>query len=279
MAYAEPRDGLNPTTSTPVGTVGVAAPQFRSGFRVGGAYAIDACSSIVTTFTWWETNAGNSIGTTVPDSVHSLVTYPTTASAAANSLASSATYGIRFRTADAEYRRLLWGTPNAAINYSAGLRYAHLGQNFSSAEAITPGTTFVDSRITYDGGGPRFGMDGERRVRNGFMIYGRTGASFLAGTFRASYNQYNTFFLNQANVAWKDQRIVPILEAELGAGWASCNGRIRITGGYYIGSWFNTVATPTWIVGRRATISRMSHSRSSSMVWSRGSSTASNLEA
>src|SRR6202161_813312 len=81
------------------------------------------------------------------------------------------------------------------------------------------------------------------------MISGRTGAISLAGWFRAAYNQYNTFFLNQANVVWKDQRIVPILEAELGAGWASCNGRVRITGGYYIGSWFNTVATPLWIVG------------------------------
>jgi hypothetical protein len=249
MAYAEPRNGLNPATATPTGAVGVVAPQFRSGFRVGGAYALNPCSSIVTTFSWFETNGANTIGTVVPDSIHSLTTYPTTASASANSLLASGTYGIRFRTVDTEYRRLIWGSQNAAINWSAGARYGHLGQNFSATELITPGTTFVDSRITFDGAGPRFGLDGERRVHNGFMIYGRTGASFLAGSFRSSYNQYNTFFLNQANVTWKDQRIVPILEAELGAGWASCNGRIRITGGYYVGSWFNTVATPLWIAG------------------------------
>jgi hypothetical protein len=247
MAYAETRNGLNPATSVSVGGVGVVEPQFRSGFRVGGAYALDACSSIVTTFSWWETSAGNSIGTNAPDAISSLVTYPTTASAAANSLVGSGTYGIRFRTADAEYRRLLWGTPNSALNYSVGARYAHLGQNFSANEPITPGTTYVDSRITYDGGGPRFGLDGERRVRNGFMIYGRTGASFLAGSFRSSYNQYNTFFLNQAHVNWSDERIVPILEAELGAGWATFDGRMRISGGYYVGSWFNTVATQGWI--------------------------------
>jgi hypothetical protein len=236
----------------PIGTVDTLNPQYSSGFRVGGALAIDPCSSFVTTFSWWQSETTGSAAVNVPDSLRSLTFYPGTASAAANSLAANAGYGIRFRMADFDYRRLILGNSNRSINWFAGLRYAHLGQNFSANELITPGTTNTTSNINFDGAGLRVGADGARRAWNsGFMIYGRTSANFVAGSFRANYAQTNTFIGPEAASGWKDQRIVSILEAELGAGWVSRSGNIRITGGYFMASWFNTLTQPVWLQSAR----------------------------
>ena len=43
------------------------------------------------------------------------------------------------------------------------------------------------------------------------------------------------------------RRTVPILEYEVGSGWQSANGRVRLTAGYYFGVWFNTVSTGNFI--------------------------------
>jgi hypothetical protein len=38
-----------------------------------------------------------------------------------------------------------------------------------------------------------------------------------------------------------------ILDMELGIGWQSPCGRVRVTSGYMISSWFNSVTTDQWI--------------------------------
>ena len=34
---------------------------------------------------------------------------------------------------------------------------------------------------------------------------------------------------------------------ELGAGWQSCDGRFRITAGYYLAAWLNMMPTPEYL--------------------------------
>ncbi len=248
VAYAQPRDGLDPTIAVPVGPTAVVAPDYRAAYRVGGTIAIDECSSVIGSFTSFESRAGNAIGTDVPFSLNSLVTHPNTASAASNSLQAQARYDIDFRLADASFRALLRGGPRWALNYQIGARYAHLNQQLFTQQPISPGITSVNTNINFEGGGPRVGIDFERYAKRcGLYAYSKAFANFVAGQFRADYLQQNTFALTQAQTSWKDDRIVSILEFEAGLGWTSPRGRLRLTGGYYVAGWFNTVTTPGWI--------------------------------
>lgn len=248
VSYAQPRDGLDPATSVPVGATGVVLPSYHSGYRVGFSAALGACSSVVGTFTSYASRASNDISTDVPNSLFSLVAHPSTNTAASNSLVANAKYDIDFRLADVDYRAVIAGGPRWVLNYNVGARYGHLDQDLLAQQPIAPGITSVNTNIDFDGGGPRIGLDGERHaLRRGVFVYGRAFASFLAGRFTADYTQFNTFALTQAATSWRNDRIVPVLEYEAGIGWASRRGGLRLSAGYYVAAWYNTVTTPEWI--------------------------------
>src|SRR5262249_31902584 len=111
------------------------------------------------------------------------------------------------------------------------------------------GTTTVTSHINFDGVGPRTGLEGEYHFRRGLFSYGKGIVDVLAGHFGATYDQHNTFAGQQAHTEVAEDRIVPQLELELGGGWQSPKGHFRISAGYYVSSWFNTLTTPNFIAG------------------------------
>lgn len=249
VAYALPRNGVDPATAVPFGGVATANPNYDpSGFRLGGMYALDRCSSLQFAYTYYNTETDGSVFANPPLSVHSLVTDPHTYTAASDSLAALSRYRIGFQFADLDYRRLIAGGRNWAINYAVGTRYAHLSQNFREVQPIGPGSTGVATNINFDGAGSRVGLMGERKAYNcGFLFYGKAFADILVGNFRSSYQQLNNFQQTQVRTSWRDFRPVPILEYELGAGWQSKSGRFRVSGGYYFACWFNTVSTSNYI--------------------------------
>lgn len=248
VAYAQPRDGLDPNTSVPIGAVGVADLDYSSGARLGGSYALDSCTSIVGTYTWYESSTEDQISTDVPNSLHSLLIYPGTFTAASNSLLANAQYDVDFQLADLDYRSRLFSTNKTAFNYIVGARYGHLDQTFSSTQQASPGETTVQTDTTFDGYGLRLGLDGERQwCRTGIFVYGRGVASCLVGSYDSTYLQTNTFAPVQAQTSWTDDRISPILEYELGLGWKSPGGLFRLSAGYYMAAWMNAVTTPGWI--------------------------------
>ncbi len=248
MAYAQPRDGLDPNTSVPFGAVGVANPGYETGVRLGGSFALDDSTSIVATYTWYESSTENAIATDVPNSLHSLVIYPGTFTAASNSLFADAVYDIDFQLADLDYRSRLFRSNKTAFNYIVGLRYGNLDQQFISTQQASPGQTTVQTDTGFDGYGIRLGLDGERQFcGHGVFLYGRGAASFLVGTYNSTYVQTNTFATIQAQTSWTDDRITPILEYELGLGWQSPSGTVRVSAGYYMAAWMNAVTTPAWI--------------------------------
>jgi hypothetical protein len=137
------------------------------------------------------------------------------------------------------------------LNYLLGARYANLEQQYASAYGGTGVAHLTRSDVRFDGGGIRFGLDGERHHgHTGFLLYGRGVVSMVAGQFRTSY-QYTTdtspLDTNIIDTAWKADRIVTMLDLELGVGWQSQCGHLRVTSGYMISSWFNTVTTDQWI--------------------------------
>ena len=46
-----------------------------------------------------------------------------------------------------------------------------------------------------------------------------------------------------------DYRVLTILESELGMGWETSCGRLRVTGGYAVSGWLNTMTTGSYIDG------------------------------
>ncbi len=253
VAYGQPRDGLDPNTSVPVGGVGVANPGYSSGARLGGSFALDDNTSIVATYTWYESSTSDAIATNVPNSIHSLATYPGTFTAASNSLFANAQYDIDFQLADLDYRSRLFRSNKTVVNYIVGARYGNLDQQFSSTQPAAPGQTTVQTDTGFDGYGIRLGLDGERQCcGSGIFLYGRGSASFLVGTYNSTYVQTNTFATVQAQTSWTDDRITPILEYELGLGWQNRSGNIRFSAGYYMAAWMNAVTTPAWIDAAQA---------------------------
>lgn len=245
VAYAQIRNGIDPNTSVPFGLTATASPDYQPGVQGGFNWALSRTASLRATYTYFQSETNDTIVTAAPLVIHSLVTHPSTVTAAADSLVAQARYDIRFQMADIDYRRLLSGGRNHAVNYSIGTRYAHLDQIFRSAQLIN-GLTNVATDIGFDGVGTKIGLEGERKMRDrGFMMYGRSSASVLIGTFHSNFTQTNVFAPPfQAVTHWDDSRAIAILDYELGGGWQSECGRVRVTAGYYFASWFNAVTTP-----------------------------------
>lgn len=251
VPFAQVRDGVT-ALAVPRGPVAVADPEYRWGFRLGGGVALSCDTFLQGTFTWFNSSTTDSISAPPATVVHALTTFPATFNVAADSLAADSRYDIDFIFFDLDFKHTLWSCDYAYLRYILGARYAHLDQDFVANYTIL-GTSSVTTNINFDGGGPRFGLEGEYQVRGGFFTYGSGVASLLAGHFNATYLQQNVFAGPQANTELGDDRIVPLLELEAGIGWRSSNDRISIRAGYYVGGWFNTMTTPSWIQGVRAT--------------------------
>ena len=246
IVYASTVDGTL-ATSVPTGDRSVSAFGYDSGFRVGAGWAIDRCSSITANYTWYETTTTDSVG--LPGNGNFLLAetvHPNTINVAADSLASKAFYDIQLQMADVNYKALIIGGDDYALNYLVGVKYARLEQDFQARYSIL-GNTLVDTNVNFDGIGPRFGLEGERRNCYGMLGYAKASVNFLVGTCNADFTQSNVFAGNQARTGLEDSRVVTVPELEIGGGWQSEDGCIRITAGYYLASWFNMLTAPEYL--------------------------------
>lgn len=248
VSFVQIRDGAVPLGSVPMGPVTRTDPDYSPGFRAGFAIANTPCSSWRGSYTHFESRSVEATATNAPFALHSLVTYPNTINAFAPSLQARANHDVDFQMADAAYHAVLCHDRCTVVNYSVGARYGQIDQTILAQQPITPGTTSVFSEVNFQGGGVRVGLDGERHAcKSGFYIYGNVFASALAGRLRADYLQSNTFGLTQAMTSWRDDRIVPVLEYELGLGWQTRGGGLKLRAGYYVAAWYNMVPLDTYI--------------------------------
>jgi len=250
--YAVEQTGTLPTDS-PTGPTGRVGFDGALGYRLGGVIALSDCSSIVASYTWFQDGTSSAINANGNNVLIFQPGLPSIPNVGASSVAASANYHLRFQQADIDYRSLLYGTQNTAVNYFAGLRYANLKQGFAAQEdiGVPVGLSQVISHISFDGFGIGGGLDGMRRAANcGLLVYGRASASFVAGQFNATYREITQFGPNSVignNLT--DFRVMSILQTEIGTGWQSCDGRIRVTAGYQFAGWFNALTVPSYILG------------------------------
>lgn len=252
VAYVVPINGaiVPPPGVAPiqVGAIGVTDPDYTPAFRVGGTWALDECASVVFTYTRFDSTTTDAQTIDAPNVLRSLVLHPGTSSADSDFLNANANLGIDLNVADVDFRAVWDAGEYWAINYLVGARYARLNQDFASSFTSTGSVDQLATNLNFDGGGIRVGIDGERHSGCGFLLYGRATASFVGGEFRGRYSQTSDLAADPiVNTSWTSGRLVSILDLELGAGWQSSCGRLRLSAGYVVNSWFNAVTTNEWI--------------------------------
>jgi hypothetical protein len=240
VEYAVP---LDVTNSVQVGPTSVMDPQFSSGFRVGIERALDECSEIAVSYTYYrDENVGGS--DPVSTNLEALVFQPQFfgwTSALAHEI-------TKFQYVDFDYRHNLWGGDCTCINYFAGVRYAELSQEFDATFSDPVlGVANAVTNVNFDGVGLRLGLDGERAFRGGFYGTAKADVNFIGGEFRGSYFSNNPNIITGVATNWNEACFTTILEAEVAVGWQSAGGRVRVSIGYLLTDWCNAVKTADYI--------------------------------
>lgn len=235
-----------------VSPIALAEPDYSSNYQVGGTWALSQCASVSFAYTHFESNSDSSLSVDPADFgdvvIRSLVLHPAAGNANADFLNSSASLGIDFKTADVDYRSIVWASDLSAVNYIVGARFAELNQDFAARYTRTGTTDLMSADVEFDGGGVRFGLDATRHHPcNGFLVYGRGLTSFVAGEFKTSYRHGTDVDPEIVNTGWEAARIMTMVDMEFGGGWQSRCGRLRVTAGYLVSFWFNAVTTDQWI--------------------------------
>lgn len=250
VAWGEPIDGPivppGPAFPIQIGKVATADLDFQPGFRFGFAYNPDCCTSISAEYTMWEGATTDTLGTAVPNVLHSLVSHPGTATAAQNFLAGQANYGISVDMVDVAMHSLLTYCPDFQFGYVAGVRWAQTEQIFQ-ADFAGNATESVFTDIDFYGFGVRGGFEGEKWIGRQLSVHAKGLASLIPGEFRANYRQVQSYDPNVVTANWTAGRIVPILDLELGTSWTSRCDTWKLTASYMFSAWFNSVQTDEWI--------------------------------
>ncbi len=249
LIYANEQTGPVAAAS-PTGPLGISNIDESVGFRVGFAVAKSSCSSFIGSYTRWDGSTVSTLDATGNNVINSRVGHPSVDTTGAASLSATANQSSSFQFVDALMRRVYRSNDCGAINWNGGLRYGNLEQGLSVDQTISlaTGMTNVATDIDFNGFGILGGLDGERHSStSGLMIYGRAIGSLLAGNWQADYRQTNQFGGGVIATHYEDFRVTPVLDTELGFGWQSCGGRVRITTGYLFSTWFNAVTTRDYI--------------------------------
>jgi hypothetical protein len=261
VAYAQVVNGVVVEASAPgtlpMGRTGVSNNFYDPGFRVSAARALGDCAAIGVSYTYFENNVASTLfatdnqqGLGPPNTqVLGLVFHPNATNCALLGDTALAQQLVRFQLADVDYKAAMVSGPRYCANVLVGARFASLRQHFDSS--VTTGGGFSELMLTnvkFDGGGIRLGIEGERQSpSSGFLVYGKGTASLVAGTFRADFSEFNNATAFVADSAWRSNRAITMLDFEVGAGFTSEDGAIRVTGGWMVSGWYNTVKPAKYI--------------------------------
>jgi hypothetical protein len=257
MAHAQQQNGIGaPSAGTvPFGQIGVVDPGYDLGFRIGGEMQFDPCAAVFVSYTWFSEDESSSLAAPVitggGGAVGSLVHHPgAVVDASAGPV--SANYDIEFQLGDAAYRQFLIIDNCRKVSVFGGGRFANLEQDFLQTGVFAGGQggqIDTSTNIEFTGGGAMAGIDAERRIdMSGFSVYGKALIAALTGNFESHYRMFNvTTDAQLAAADWEEDRIVPMLDYELGIAWTGPQGHLRLAVGYMASHWFNAVTTPVFV--------------------------------
>jgi hypothetical protein len=263
-----PPAGTGSVPTIELGAPGVASIDYHPGFRVGFSKALDECNSVVASFTHFEGEDQSSIASPgLPLEIRSLVSHPSVWGtnpldpADGNNtddwISATSDYQIIYSLADVDFRWTFSNQNDTRLSLFAGMRFVSLDQRLdvigttptSAGLAGVGGFDVQDvhTQINFDGGGLRIGFEGERRTPYGLLFYGRAAASAVGGTFRCNYTQTSGLLGPQVTTGDSVDRVMPMLDVEMGTGLSLWNDKLRVTAGYSFSGWFNLVRTDALI--------------------------------
>ncbi|KTD18589.1 Lpg1974 family pore-forming outer membrane protein, partial [Legionella israelensis] len=121
------------------------------------------------------------------------------------------------------------------IRFHAGVQYVRIEHDFRSRFF---GLNDNYLKTSFDGFGPRTGVDMSYDWGNGFAIYGNAAAAILIGT---SDFDFTSHFGLVGGFHGSKNAVVPELEAKLGAKYSypMATGNLTLDGGYMVVNYFN----------------------------------------
>lgn len=250
VVHAVPYDAsASPPPGIPIqaGRTGIADYNYDPAFRVGFVLAINDRAAMSASYTRLESHAWDRLAANIPFQIRSTIAHPQTPNAGTSGSAAAAAAGIDLDLLEVDYRRQFACGECYSLSYLAGARYVYLEQGFASRFGSNNQDTVL-SDIRFDGGGIRFGLEGERQLNNRCLsLYGSGVVSFVVGEFDAIYTQGQSFDASLVNTRWSAGRIVPIVDLELGVSFTGPRGRVRYSGGYMVSIWGNVAKTDDFI--------------------------------
>ena len=138
LSYAIPQDGIGGVGTVPMGDVGILDLEYETGLRIGFNLAIDCCSSIDVSWTWFDTDDDDAISVDAPNVIQPLTTFPGTFNAGFTAQAAAAAYDVEYQLVDVDYKAVLWSCKGAHVNYVTGFRYAHYESGFAAVLSLRP---------------------------------------------------------------------------------------------------------------------------------------------
>ena len=242
-----------PATSNPAAQPGVASIDYHPGFRVGFAKALDECNAVVATFTHYEGEDQSSISTNQSVLIRSMVfnLHLEFQRVSSDWSVGRLRLSHEISLADVDFRWTFENQNDTRLSLLAGVRYASLDQRLESSaparHSTRPDVQNVHTPDQLRRRRPPHRLRGPAPHPYGLVFYGRTAASLVAGTFRSAYTQTSDLLGPQADTGYPADRVVPMLDAELGTGLSLWNDKLRFTVGYSFSGWFNVVRTDQFI--------------------------------
>jgi hypothetical protein len=249
--------GGNPAIAVPQGSLVILDPDYSQGYRAGFFLPLDGCSTLQVTYTSFESDTQNGRALTADQINQNIVLFPlllhprTLLPGNATNVQVNGQLAIDLEMIDADTRVLLFDNGRFSATGYAGVRWADLTQDLTANYTINQGTV-VRAMSSFEGQGPRLGVDGYGSVGCwGFGYYARSEVSFLYGSVKGDYLQYQVN--NPANpqifTDWKADRIAPVYEMELGLQWMGPRKRLRVSVGYLMSVWFNVLKAEDVVQG------------------------------
>jgi hypothetical protein len=218
-------------------------PTYTGGIRGGLMVALDECNSIGVNYLHFENHLYDQISTDIYQ-IRSLVSQPSTwlSNETSDWSTAAAQQHIILDVAEVNYKWTMYNDSYTTLSVLTAGRYGSFVQRFG-VEFAGNGTEDVNTNIHFEGGGMRLGLECLETGKLGFSFYGRGSFSCLAGSFRSSYVQSESFAGTVVDTGYRDQRLVPIIDLEAGVSWTSPGEHVRLSCGFLMSSWFNVIKT------------------------------------
>ena len=249
VAYAVPIADASIPDVVQAGPISRVDPDYSPGFRFGIGRSLGGCNAFVMTYSQLDSNTFDAVSLPGNGGVlRSLVSHPNPLLAGANGLDAAATLETQFKLLDLDYKGFIADNSDYQLSYVLGFRYANLEQHFAAGFGAPGGFQEVLAESEFDGGGLKFGLEGQRFARTTqFFVYGKGYTSLVAGSFRTRYQSGGAGTVAPVDTSHDVGRLVTMLDLEGGVGWQNFTGNLQFSLGYMFSTWYNTVKVNEWI--------------------------------